>query len=145
MSSNTKQYCTFYLKELFLGIEVEKIQEVLRFQELTYVPLANPVIGGLVNLRGQIVTAINLRYRFNFEDLPEDRYPMNVVIRTEDLAVSLLVDEIGDVLEVNKNTFEPPPKTLHGQYRELIKGVYKLDNQLLLILNTEETLNFPYS
>ena len=104
-------------------------------------PLAPPVVRGLINLRGQIVTAIDLRRRLELHDRPADQLPVNVVVHTDDGAVSLLVDEIGDVLEVPEKAFERPPETLQGTARELIRGAYKLEDRLLLILDTERTVN----
>ena len=139
--SAANQLCTFYLDDLYFGVEVQKVQEVIRYQELTRSPLAPPVVRGLITLRGQIVTAIDMRRRLDLPQLPEGRLPMNVVIRTENGPLSLLVDEIGDVLEVNGDEFEQPPETLRGVVRELIKGTYKLRNHLLLNLDCERTIN----
>jgi purine-binding chemotaxis protein CheW len=139
--SSEQQYCTFYLDGLFFGVEVRKVQEVIRYQEMTRVPLAPPVIRGLINLRGQIVTALDLRRRLSLSPRPQDQLPMNVVVRTDEGAVSLLVDEIGDVLEVTDETFERPPETIDGVARELIRGVYKLRERLLLILDTEKAVH----
>jgi purine-binding chemotaxis protein CheW len=140
--SNCQQFCTFFLNDLIFGVEVHKIQEVIRYQEMTRVPLAPAMVNGLINLRGQIVTAIDLRSRLALPPLPPGQLPMNVVIRTEDGAVSLLVDEIGDVVEIDASAFEPPPETLRGVARELVDGVYKLKDGLLLLLNTAKTVNF---
>lgn len=145
MSTDNKQYCTFYLDGLFLGVEVLKVQEVIRYQDMTRVPLAPAMVRGLINLRGQIVTAIDLRHRLELSPLPHGRLPMNVVIRTDDGAVSLLVDEIGDVLEIQDEACERPPESLKGVARELVSGVYKLKERLLLILDTERTVNLPAS
>lgn len=131
-----KQYCTFYLNDLLFGIDVLEIQEVILFQEMTQVPLASSSVKGLINLRGQIVTAIDLRKRMNFPANPSQEPQKNIVIQTDDGAVSLLVDEIGDVIEPNESNFEASPETLTGTAREMIDGVYKLDERLLLILNT---------
>ena len=139
--SAANQLCTFYLDDLYFGVEVQKVQEVIRYQEMTRIPLAPPVVRGLITLRGQIVTAIDMRRRLDLPQLPEGRLPMNVVIRTENGPLSLLVDEIGDVLEVNGDEFEQPPETLRGVVRELIKGTYKLRNHLLLNLDCERTIN----
>lgn len=141
----TRQFSTFFLDGLFFGVEVLKVQEVIRYQEMTRVPLAPPVVSGLINLRGQIVTAIDLRRRLSLRDRPVDQLPMNVVIRTDDGALSLLVDEIGDVLEISDDRFERAPETIDGVARELIRGVYKLDERLLLILDTEKTVTFHES
>lgn len=138
----SRQFCTFSLDNLFFGVEVLKVQEVIRFQSMTVVPLAPPAVKGLINLRGQIVTAIDLRRRLGLKER-EDRDPMNIVIRTEDGPVSLLVDEIGDVLEVTDELLEAPPRTIQGVARELITGVYKLEGRLLLMLDTEKALAVP--
>ena len=136
-----QQYCTFYLNGNYFGVEALKVQEIILRQEMTRVPLASPIVQGLINLRGQIVTAIDLRRRLEMKDRPADCPPVNVVVHTDDGAVSLLVDEIGDVLEVPEAAFERPPETLQGIARELIRGAYKLPDSLLLILDTERTVN----
>ncbi|HKB00763.1 MAG TPA: chemotaxis protein CheW [Gemmataceae bacterium] len=138
--ADDRQYCTFFLDGHYFGIDVLRVQEVIRYQTMTRVPLAPPVVRGLINLRGQIVTAIDLRRRLGLPDRPDDRLPVNVVVSTDDGAVSLLVDEIGDVLRVPETAFETPPDTLRGPARELIRGAYKLDDRLLLILNTERAV-----
>jgi purine-binding chemotaxis protein CheW len=135
------QYCTFFVDGHFFGLDVLNVQEIIRYQEMTSVPLAPPVVRGLINLRGQIVTAIDLRRRLELRDRPRDQLPVIVVVRTDDGAVSLLVDEIGDVLEVPATAFERPPETLQGTARELIRGAYKLEDRLLLILDTDRTVN----
>ncbi len=139
-----KQYCTFFLNNLFFGVEVVKVQEVFKYQEMTQVPLAPSVVRGLINLRGQIITAVDLRRRLKMPERPEDQLPMNVVVRTEEGVVSLLVDEIGDVLEVAATDFEQPPDTIDEITRELVKGVYKLEERLLLILDTERAVYVDY-
>jgi purine-binding chemotaxis protein CheW len=135
-----RQYCTFYVDGLYFGLDVLRVQEIIRYQEMTRVPLASPMVRGLINLRGQIVTAIDLRRRLELADRPADQLPFNVVVQTDDGAVSLLVDEIGDVLEVPEKLFERPPETLKGTARELIRGAYKLKDRLLLILDTDRTV-----
>jgi len=136
-----KQFSTFVVDRLLFGVEVEKVQEVIRYQKMTRVPLAPPVVKGLINLRGQIVTAIDLRHRLDLHERATAELPMNVVVRHDDGAVSLLVDEIGDVLEVDEESFEGPPETLDRKARELICGVYKLENCLLHVLDTDKALS----
>jgi purine-binding chemotaxis protein CheW len=134
------QYCTFYLDGFFFGVDVLNVQEVIRYQEMTRVPLASSVVRGLINLRGQIVTAIDLRRQLELRERPENQHPMNVVVRSEDGAVSLLVDEIGDVIEVDDEHFERAPETIPDAARALVRGVYKLKSGLLLILDTERAV-----
>jgi len=136
-----RQFCTFFLDGLHFGVDVQKVQEVVPYQEMTRVPLAPPTVRGLLNLRGQIVTGIDLRRRL---DLPEGgaaERPMNVVLRGEDSPVSFLVDGIGEVIEVDADAWEPPPETLQSRIRELIQAVYPLPAELLLILDTARTLD----
>ena len=137
----TRQYCTFTVAEMFLGIAVEHVQEVLRYQHMTRVPLAPACVAGLINLRGQIVTAVDLRVRLGLPSRPAEQTPMNVVVRDRDGAVSLLVDRIGDVLEVDEDRFEPVPSTVAGAAKDLLIGAYKLPSQLLLVLDDERLLN----
>jgi purine-binding chemotaxis protein CheW len=136
----TRQFCTFFLGDLYCGIEVRQVQEVLRYQRMTRVPLAPPVVRGLINLRGQIVPALDLRRRLDLAERPAGHQPMNVIVRVGDEAVSLLVDEIGDVLEIPGEWFERPPETIRGPARDLIRGVFKLDARLMLLLDTEKVL-----
>jgi purine-binding chemotaxis protein CheW len=138
-----REYATFFVDGLFFGIDVLQVQEVLRYQEMTRVPLAPTVIEGLINLRGQIVTAVDMRRRLKLRPRDGDRAPMNTVVRTkEGAAVSLLVDEIGDVVEVDAETFEPVPENVEPAARDLLQGVYKLKDRLLLVLDTEKTIDF---
>jgi len=132
----TRQFCTFFLEDRFFGIPVEQVQEVIQWQEVTKVPLVPNVIRGLINLRGQIVMAVDLRRRLNFGDRPISMVPVNVVVRTADGPISLLVDSIGDVVEVDEDTFEDPPPALDASMRALIDGVHKLEGKLMHILNT---------
>jgi purine-binding chemotaxis protein CheW len=137
--ASARQLCTFYVGDGYFGIPVEQVQEVVRPQPITPVPLAPKVVRGLINLRGQILTAIDLRYRLGLGEPGDPAKLMNVVVRTDDSPVSFLVDEIGEVLDVDEDCFENPPETLQGEMRELIGGAYKLDGRLLLALSAERT------
>ncbi len=145
MARTNGQLSTFFVADLFFGVDVLRVQEVLRFQQMTHVPRAPEVIEGLINLRGQIVTAIDLRRRLGLPPRTGDQVPTNMVIRTDDGAVSLLVDEIGDVLDVDAATYERPPENLDPAAREIIHGVYKLKDRLLLVLDTERTVDIAVS
>jgi purine-binding chemotaxis protein CheW len=136
---NSGKFSTFYVSDLFFGVDVLNVQEVLRFQQMTPVPQAPEVIEGLINLRGQIVTAIDMRRRLGLPPRADGKSPMNIVVRTSDGPVSLLVDEIGDVLDMEAAAYERPPENLSAAARELIRGIYKLKGQLLLVLDAERT------
>ena len=135
------RFSTFFIADLFFGVDVLHVQEVLRFQPMTPVPQAPDVVEGLINLRGQIVTAIDMRRRLQMEKLGGGQSPMNIVVSSPDGAVSLLVDEIGDVLEMDAANYERPPDNLDPAARELISGVYKMKDGLLLVLDTEKAID----
>ncbi len=139
-AEGNRQYSTFYVGDLYFGIEVLKVQEVLRYLEMTRVPLAPEVIKGLINLRGQIVTAVDMRSKLGLPKRPDEETPMNMVVRSDDGPVSLLVDEIGDVVDVTADTYERAPDNVPQHQRDMIEGVYKLRDRLLLVLNTERVL-----
>jgi len=136
--SSSQQFCTFYLDELLFGIESRLIQEVVRSLELTEVPLAPETVSGLMNLRGQIVLAIDLRRRLELPPRPDGAAPMSVVVHSAEGAVGLLVDDIGDVIEVDEESFEPSPETLPERLRSVILGVHKLDRRLMHVLATAQ-------
>lgn len=139
MPPTTRQLCTFSLGDLLFGVEVTHVQEVIRYQEMTSVPLAPRIIRGLINLRGQIVTAIDMRARLQLQ-AREGELPMNVVLRTADGVVSLLVDEIGDVVQTDESTFERVPETTDALLKELVSGVYKIEHRLLLLLDVDRVM-----
>jgi len=144
--ANQQQFCTFFLKNQFFGVPVQQVQEVIRYQEMTRVPLVPREIRGLINLRGQIVMAVDLRRRLGMEDRSASELPMNVVVRTDDgAAVSFLVDEIGDVLEVGEDCFEPPPGNMSGKVSAMILGVHKLSNRLMHVLDVRKTCDLTES
>lgn len=136
--SPPRKYCTFFLAGHCCGVPVEQVQEVLRHHQMTRVPLAPPEVRGLINLRGQIVMVIDLRRRLNLPDRTPQQRGTNVVVWAGDEAVSFLVDEMGDVRNVDATQFESPPDTLRGVPRRFILGTYKLKDRLLLALDVEK-------
>lgn len=136
--------CTFDVDSLFIGIQITRIQEILRPQPVTPVPLTSSVILGLMSLRGQIVPVINLAERLGVQMRGDGADAFNVLIRTSDGPVSLLVDHVGDVVEVPSESFEPAPDTLRPALRSLIRGAYKLEKRLLLALDAEAAIHVEY-
>ena len=134
-------YVTFRAGQLYFGVDVDKVQEVLRYQPMTPVPLAPSMVKGLVNLRGQIITAIDLREMLKLEPSPNQGKPMKVVIRTSNEVVSLLVDSIGDVIEVSSEDFEQIPETVSSHLKSLLRGVFKLQDELMLVLDATTLLD----
>jgi purine-binding chemotaxis protein CheW len=140
MTTETTSYCTFWLGDQRLGIEVLEVQEVLRTRSMSPVPLAGESIAGLINLRGQIITAIDLRRRLELPPREDDKNAVSIVVRTQEGPVSMLVDSIGGVLEVDGSTFETPPETVSGNVRKMISGVHKVDGPLLHVIDTERVI-----
>jgi len=138
-----RRLCTFYLDDMLFGIDVDAVQEVLRYQTIRRVPQAPAVVAGLINLRGQTVTAMDLRRRLGLPERAGDLLPTNVVLRGSSGATSLLVDAIGEVVELGDESFEVPPETARGVTRELVVGAYKLPDRLLLLLDLRKVLDVP--
>jgi purine-binding chemotaxis protein CheW len=137
------QLSTFVVGKYLFGVDVSLVQEVVRLQSITPVPLAAPEIAGLINLRGEVLTAIDLRARLGLPrsgDGAVKKDPVNVVIRVDDEPVSLLVDEIGGVLEVSQVPFEQTPSTVDERIRDMLLGAYTLPDRLLLALNAQRVL-----
>jgi purine-binding chemotaxis protein CheW len=137
---SAQQFCTFLVDGQMFGTPVARVQEVIQRHVMTAVPLAPEVVTGMLNLRGQIVCVIDLRRRLQLPDRAADETAMSVVVRTNQGTVSLLVDEIGDLIEVTNEALERPPETLQGVAREVIEGVYKLPDRLLLALDVNRVV-----
>jgi purine-binding chemotaxis protein CheW len=138
------QLSTFHVGKYLFGVDVSLVQEVVRLQQMTPVPLATNEIAGLINLRGEVLTAIDLRARLGLPPVDvaaTGREPVNVVVRVDDEPVSLLVDEIGGVLEVSQVPFEQTPSTVDERVRDLLLGAYTLPDRLLLALNARRVLD----
>lgn len=138
--------CTFQVAEHLLGLDIAVVQEVLRRQEITRLPLATPAVRGIINLRGAIVPAVDLRCCLALPPAAAGADPATIVVRRRDeAAASLLVDEVGDVVQVADATFERTPDTVRGIARELIHGVYPLHDRLLLELDLGQILRVAYA
>ena len=133
-----RQVCAFTLGEHLFGIDVRYIQEVFRFQECTPVPITPPLVTGLLNLRGQIVLAIDLRQRLGLEKRPSEKSPTSIVVRIEDGVLSFLVDELFDIMNLDNAQFETIPETLTETEKQFVTGCFKLNNRLLIMLDAEQ-------
>ena len=136
------QFCTFFLGKNLFGAPVLEVQEVVRQQQITQVPLAHHVVRGLINLRGNIVSTIDMRRLLKMAPLEDESQSITVITRVAGGLVSLLVDQIGDVIEAPEDRFEPVPGTLGLEFRHIIAKVCKLPENLLMILNPERLVEF---
>lgn len=141
----TTQLVTFAIDGATYGVPVDLVQETLGHQPRTFVPLAQPGVAGLVNLRGQVVLTVDLRPMLGLAPLAPGAEAMMVVVKVDGEAVSLLVDTVGEVLDVDESTFEAVPETLGAAMRALVVGVHKLDGKLLLLLDVVAALTLPSS
>lgn len=130
-----QQYVSFLIDGELMGVPVSRVQEVLASQQIAQTPLARNEVAGLLNLRGQIVTAVNLRRRLGLPDREPGETSMNVVVRYQGESFSLLVDEVGDVISVDGLRSEPPPRTLDSRWRSLVNGVFRLEQGLFVVLD----------
>ncbi len=135
------QFSTFYVENRLYGIDVTLVQEVVRPMAIAPIPLAPDYVMGLINLRGQLATAIGLRQLFNLKQAPPDQF-MNVVCKIDGSLVSLQTDEIGDVIEVMSTDFEPTPQTVPHEVKRFMSGIYKIPGSLLSIIDLERVSNF---
>lgn len=135
-----RQTATFQIGEESFGIDVLDVQEVIKIQPMTRVPLAPRAIRGLINLRGQVIPAIDLRHRLGLPPFEHPEEQMMVVVESKDGLASLIVDSVGDVLELSQQFVEPPPEHLRKELGDLCRGVYKLESELMLLLNTERAV-----
>jgi purine-binding chemotaxis protein CheW len=135
------QYATFLVGDHYLGIPVPDVQEVLCEQSITRVPLAPAVVAGLINLRGQIVPELDMRQLLELPPRACGSATFSVVVRSEHGAVSLLVDEIDDVMELDASSFEPAPQNVDARVRGLLLGVHQLPRRLLLIVDIHRAVD----
>ncbi|MEV6600653.1 chemotaxis protein CheW [Actinoplanes sp. NPDC051346] len=137
----SRQFATFEVAGQLFGVEVDTVQEVLSYNEYTPVPLAPPAVGGLFNLRGQVIAAVDLRVQLGLVRQALEGPVMNVILRGDGEPVSLLVDRIGEVVDLDDDAFEPPPDTLAGPTRELVTGTFKMDGRLMLALDVHQAVD----
>ena len=138
---SSRQFVTFEVDGQLFGVEVHTVQEVLSYNEYAPVPLAPPAVGGLFNLRGQVIAAVDLRVQLGLARQALQGPVMNVILRGDGEPVSLLVDKIGEVVDLEETAFEPPPDTLSGPTRELVTGTFKMDGRLLLALDVRQAVD----
>jgi purine-binding chemotaxis protein CheW len=139
--ADNRRYSTFFLNNICFGVPIEDVQEFMEHQHITRVPLAPPVLPGIINFRGRILTTIDLRIRLGLTSVLQSENPMMMVIRTSEGSMNLLVDKIGMVLDVDSKLFEKPAETLKPAVRDVTLHVCKQDQQLLLVLDTEKLIH----
>jgi purine-binding chemotaxis protein CheW len=140
--SGSQDFVTMTIADQMFGIPVLQVQDVLGHQRITRIPLAPPEVAGSLNLRGRIVTAIDVRLRLGLSSRPKDKPQMSIVVDLRGELYSLIVDSVGEVLSLSSEDFERNPATLDMRWREVSTGIYRLNNQLMVVLDVSRLLNF---
>jgi purine-binding chemotaxis protein CheW len=143
--SDAAQVLTLSVGGQSFGIPALRVHDVLGPQRIGRVPLAPPEVAGTLNLRGRVVTAIDLRLCLQLPPRPADQKPMSIVVDLGGEAYSLLVDQVGEVLTLSAATFEPSPQTLPARWRERAVGIHRLDGELMVLLDIDRLLAFSHA
>lgn len=136
--SEKKEFLIFHVDELICGVFLDSVQEVNKHLDITQVFLAPPTVRGIINLRGDILTLIDLRQCFGFQPEEITNSTRNVVIRNQEELAGLLVDSIEDIVSASADDVLPAPPHLQGQLGDFVKGVYRMQDRLISILNVEK-------
>ncbi len=139
--SQSDDFLTLYIADQLFGIPVLQVQDVLGAQKVTKIPLAPPEVAGALNLRGRIVTAIDVRCRLGLESSGEDQKEMSVVVDHKGELYSLIIDRVGDVLALEEENYETNPPTLDPLWRDISAGIYRLEGELLVVLDVPKLLD----
>lgn len=134
------QLVTFAIGEEEFGIDILKVQEIIRTMAITKVPNSPPHVEGVINLRGKVIPVIDLRCRFNMESRSHDNHTRIIVVDLHKVVIGFVVDGVSEVLRIQSSTVEPPPPVVSGIESEYIKGVGKLDNRLLILLDLDKLI-----
>ncbi len=144
-SDETEEFVTFTIAGQLFGIPVLQIQDVLSSYQITPIPLAPPEITGSLNLRGRVVTAIDVRLRLGLSARPKEAESMSIVAENEGELYSLMVDSVGEVLALSQSAYERNLPTLDAKFRAFADGIYRLDKQLLVVLDVNRLLDYERS
>lgn len=142
VAGNTKEFVTVQLAGQCLGIPVLAVHDVLKAQSITKIPKAPPSVAGVLNLRGRIVTAVDLRIHLGFEEREEGAETMSIVVEHNGDPFSLLIDSVGEVLALADDQFEKTPVTLDERLRTVSSGIYRLKEGLMVVLDVPRLLEF---
>lgn len=134
------QLVTFGIGEEEFGIDILKVQEIIRTMAITKVPNSPPHVQGVINLRGKVIPVIDLRSRFLLESKQHDSQTRIIVVDLHRVVIGFVVDGVSEVLRIQSNTVEPPPPVVSGIESEYIKGVGKLDDRLLILLDLDKLI-----
>ncbi|MFD2181886.1 chemotaxis protein CheW [Rhodoplanes azumiensis] len=140
-SDQLTEYVTVMLGEQLFGLPISRVQDVFMLERLTRVPLSQPEIAGVLNLRGRIVTAIDMRRRLGLPKREDGKKPMAIGIESKGESYGLLIDSVGEVLKLDETAREPNPVNLDARLARVSAGVHRLEGQLLVVLDVDRVLD----
>ncbi|OIJ17855.1 chemotaxis protein CheW [Anaerobacillus alkalidiazotrophicus] len=138
---NEIKVIVFQLKDEEYGVEVSQVRSIERIQHITRVPRTPDFVKGVINLRGVVTPIINLRNRFDLEEIETTDSTRIIIVAVGEMEVGLIVDAANDVVDISTNIVEPPPEVVGGIEADYLRGVAKLDKRLLILLNLDKVLN----
>ena len=144
-TKDLEDFVTFFIKDQMFGIPVLKVRDILTVDRIAPIPLAPPEVEGSINLRGRIVTVIDVRQRLGWEKRAPDEQSMGVTVEQSQELYTLLVDRVGDVVSLSTDLYDENPSTLDTLWREFALGVYRLDGPLMVVLDVEHFLEINSS
>ena len=137
----TREYVTLSVAGQWFGIPVLDVQDVLGPRPVARIPLADEVIAGAINLRGRIVTVIDMRKRLGLPPRKNDEAGMNIVVEQDANLYALHIDAVGEVMQIPDHRYDKNPATIDPMWRDFSNGIYRLENQLLIVLNVLKLIN----
>ncbi len=140
IGTEVQQFATFYVGNLLLGIEIGAVQEINRQLEVTPVPGAPRQVRGVINLRGEVATVIDLRTVLGMTPAEETRFTRNLIIHSQEESIGLYVDKISDILAINTSDISPAPSNVQGVDGKFIRGVYAMPAEIVVLLDVERVL-----
>lgn len=139
-SGSLLQLVTFTISHEEFGLDILRVQEIIRTMEITRVPRAPEFVEGVINLRGKVIPIIDLRRRFGMESKKHDSHTRIIVVEIHSMVVGFVVDSVSEVLRISSSTVEPPPAVVAGVESEYISGVGKLQDRLLILIDLDKLL-----
>jgi len=134
------QFVTFTLNNEEYGVDILSVQEINRITEITRVPNSAEYVEGVVNLRGKVIPIINLRTKFGFEEKPEDTSSRIIIMEINNITNGLIVDAVSEVLRIPSSIIEPTPPMSSDRNSQFIRGIAKLDNRLIILLDIDQLI-----
>lgn len=140
VNSNERQLVVFELAKEIYGVDISQVQEIIRFQQITKVPKVPDFIEGVINLRGNVIPVIDLRKRFDFEQIDKTNATRIIVVEVEQYTVGMVVDAVSEVVRVNENSIEPPSNIIADIDSDYLSGVCKFNDKLIILLELSKVL-----